>query len=295
MQQADEQSEKSFDLERKWVKCQRFLYVAESVAAGGEPGKARRQAGAGAYERLRAAENGTLGKARRANAAAIKHAVPSPARHDRLILLLKSRSFFATSTTTTGDRVGIRWRGISLCSVPPAVPLVDRRGAGHPWLVAPLFGAAAEALAGQALQRQGGGIAHVAVVIREQVDQFRYRPGGGDVADDAGGFAALHFLACVAFTAIRIGYSGQRDDAVIAEPAHLLGLHVPHLLVTELGEDVVDAPGELQGCRLSDQDLVHPLRGPHQVIDRFLSPNRPPGDGQRFAARMTFSSPRPRP
>jgi len=70
VQQADEQSEKSFDLERKWVKCQRFLYVAESVALeanlekfGGKLVQAR-------YEALRAAENGTLGRARRANAAA---------------------------------------------------------------------------------------------------------------------------------------------------------------------------------------------------------------------------------
>jgi hypothetical protein len=64
VQKAQEQQEKSFDLERKWVKCQRFLYVAESVALeanlpsfGGKLVQAR-------YESLRAAENGTLGNAR---------------------------------------------------------------------------------------------------------------------------------------------------------------------------------------------------------------------------------------
>ncbi len=64
VQKADEQSEKSFDLERKWVKCQRFLYVAETVALeanlpsfGGKLVQAK-------YEALRAAENGTVGNAR---------------------------------------------------------------------------------------------------------------------------------------------------------------------------------------------------------------------------------------
>jgi hypothetical protein len=64
VQKADEQSQKSFDLERKWVKCQRFLYVAETVALeanlptfGGKLVQAR-------YESLRAAEDGTFGNAR---------------------------------------------------------------------------------------------------------------------------------------------------------------------------------------------------------------------------------------
>src|SRR5258706_12424219 len=64
IQKGDEQSQKSFDLERKWVKCQRFLYVSESVALeanlpsfGGKLVQAK-------YEALRAAENGTVGNAR---------------------------------------------------------------------------------------------------------------------------------------------------------------------------------------------------------------------------------------
>jgi len=64
VQKVDEQQEKSFDLERKWVKCQRFLYVAETVALeanlpsfGGKLVQSR-------YEALRKAENGTLGNAR---------------------------------------------------------------------------------------------------------------------------------------------------------------------------------------------------------------------------------------
>jgi hypothetical protein len=70
VQQADEQSEKSFDLERKWVKCQRFLYVAESVALEANLGKFGGKLVQARYEALRAAENGTLGRAPRANAAA---------------------------------------------------------------------------------------------------------------------------------------------------------------------------------------------------------------------------------
>jgi hypothetical protein len=70
VKQADDREEKSFELERKWVKCQRFLYTAESVALeanlpkfGGKLVQAR-------YEALRAAENGTLGNGRVASAGA---------------------------------------------------------------------------------------------------------------------------------------------------------------------------------------------------------------------------------
>jgi hypothetical protein len=67
--EAEERENKSFDLERKWVKCQRFLYTAESVALeanlpkfGGKLVQAR-------YESLRKAENGSLGNGR-----ALEHA-----------------------------------------------------------------------------------------------------------------------------------------------------------------------------------------------------------------------------
>jgi hypothetical protein len=70
VKQADDREEKSFELERKWVKCQRFLYTAESVALeanlpkfGGKLVQAR-------YEALRQAENGTLGNGRVASAGA---------------------------------------------------------------------------------------------------------------------------------------------------------------------------------------------------------------------------------
>jgi hypothetical protein len=64
VKRADERDDKSFELERRWVKCQRFLYTAESVALeanlpkyGGKLVQAR-------YEGLRRAENGWLGSAR---------------------------------------------------------------------------------------------------------------------------------------------------------------------------------------------------------------------------------------
>lgn len=67
--EAEEREDKSFDLERKWVKCQRFIDTAESVALeanlpkfGGKLVQAR-------YEALRKAENGSLG-----NGHALEHA-----------------------------------------------------------------------------------------------------------------------------------------------------------------------------------------------------------------------------
>src|SRR4051812_38804573 len=84
------------------------------------------------------------------------------------------------------DRVGVRAGEFLLVLFPPGVPLVDAWRAGHPRLVAPLLGGAAEALAGEALQRGGGGIAHVAVIVGEKVDQFGDGPRGRDVADDSG-------------------------------------------------------------------------------------------------------------
>jgi hypothetical protein len=61
---ADEQSEKSFELERKWVKCQRFLYVAESVALEANLNRFAGKLVQSRYEALRAAENGVVGKVR---------------------------------------------------------------------------------------------------------------------------------------------------------------------------------------------------------------------------------------
>jgi hypothetical protein len=65
--QVDEQSEKSFELERRWVKCQRFLYVAESVALEANLGKFAGKLMLSRYEQLRKAECGILGKIEREN------------------------------------------------------------------------------------------------------------------------------------------------------------------------------------------------------------------------------------
>jgi hypothetical protein len=64
VQKVEEQQEKSFELERKWVKCQRFLYVAETVALEANLPKFGGKLVQAKYEALRAAENGTLGNAR---------------------------------------------------------------------------------------------------------------------------------------------------------------------------------------------------------------------------------------
>lgn len=60
---ADEATEKSFELERKWVKCQRLLYTLESVALAANLDKIATKLVQQRYEQLRAAENGVLGKA----------------------------------------------------------------------------------------------------------------------------------------------------------------------------------------------------------------------------------------
>ena len=60
--QADEQTDKSFELERKWVKCQRFLYVAESVALEANLPKFAGKLVQARYEQLRKLEKETLGK-----------------------------------------------------------------------------------------------------------------------------------------------------------------------------------------------------------------------------------------
>jgi hypothetical protein len=57
-----DQSERSFELERRWVKCQRFNYVAESVALEANLEKFASKAVLAKFKALRAAENGTLGK-----------------------------------------------------------------------------------------------------------------------------------------------------------------------------------------------------------------------------------------
>jgi hypothetical protein len=59
---AGEASTKSFELERKWVKCQRFLYTAESVALAANLDKFATKLVQQRYEELRAAENSTFGK-----------------------------------------------------------------------------------------------------------------------------------------------------------------------------------------------------------------------------------------
>jgi hypothetical protein len=60
-QDVEQISNKSFDLERKWVKTQRFLYVAESVALAANLDKCAGKLVQERYKRLRAAENGRFG------------------------------------------------------------------------------------------------------------------------------------------------------------------------------------------------------------------------------------------
>jgi hypothetical protein len=59
----EEQAEKSFDLERKWVKCQRLLYTLDTVALEANLSKFATPMIQERYRKLRAAENATLGKA----------------------------------------------------------------------------------------------------------------------------------------------------------------------------------------------------------------------------------------
>jgi hypothetical protein len=61
-QKSEEQSMKSFGLERKWVKCQRFLYVSESVALEANLGKFASKMIQERYKTLRAAECSGFGK-----------------------------------------------------------------------------------------------------------------------------------------------------------------------------------------------------------------------------------------
>src|SRR5258706_7946884 len=61
IQKGDEQSQKSFDLERKWVKCQRFLYVSESVALEANLGRFASKMIQERYKTLRAAECAGVG------------------------------------------------------------------------------------------------------------------------------------------------------------------------------------------------------------------------------------------
>lgn len=62
LQKNEEQTDKSFDLERKWVKCQRFLYVSESVALEANLGKYATKLIQERYKTLRAVENAGFGK-----------------------------------------------------------------------------------------------------------------------------------------------------------------------------------------------------------------------------------------
>jgi hypothetical protein len=57
-----EQQDRSFDLERRWVKCQRFLYVAETVALEANLEKFAPKPVQAKYKALRAAEGGALGR-----------------------------------------------------------------------------------------------------------------------------------------------------------------------------------------------------------------------------------------
>lgn len=54
-------SDRNFELERKWVKCQRFLYVAQSVALEANLEKYATKFQAERYQKLRAAETATIG------------------------------------------------------------------------------------------------------------------------------------------------------------------------------------------------------------------------------------------
>jgi hypothetical protein len=63
-EEIDDLTEKSFELERKWVKAQRFLYVAESVALAANLDKVAGKLVQERYARLRAAENAPFGDGR---------------------------------------------------------------------------------------------------------------------------------------------------------------------------------------------------------------------------------------
>jgi hypothetical protein len=63
VRQAEDQGDKSLDLERRWVKCQRFLYVAETVALEANLEKFAGRLVQARYKALREAEGGRLGKA----------------------------------------------------------------------------------------------------------------------------------------------------------------------------------------------------------------------------------------
>jgi hypothetical protein len=62
LEKSEEQAEKSFDLERKWVKCQRFLYVAESVALEANLPKIASRLIQERYKTLREAECAGFGR-----------------------------------------------------------------------------------------------------------------------------------------------------------------------------------------------------------------------------------------
>ena len=62
VREADAREDKSFELERRWVKCQRFLYTADSVALEANLDKFAGKLVQARYQAVRAAENGTLGK-----------------------------------------------------------------------------------------------------------------------------------------------------------------------------------------------------------------------------------------
>ncbi len=70
MAKNEEMQEKSFDLERKWVKCQRFLYVSDSVALEANLSKFASKLIQDKYKSLRAAECGTVGSTKPTAAAA---------------------------------------------------------------------------------------------------------------------------------------------------------------------------------------------------------------------------------
>jgi hypothetical protein len=57
-----EREDQSFELERKWVKCQRFIYTAETVALEANLDKFATKLVQAKYQTLRAAENAAFGK-----------------------------------------------------------------------------------------------------------------------------------------------------------------------------------------------------------------------------------------
>jgi hypothetical protein len=69
-EEIEEITEKSFELERKWVKAQRFIYVAESVALAANLDKFANKLVQERYKTLRVAENGLFWQPRRASGGA---------------------------------------------------------------------------------------------------------------------------------------------------------------------------------------------------------------------------------